>query len=158
MDSSTTDQLKINLYSKDWKTSIAAADKLAELNTPLAISILIEGLKSNDNFIRNASSLGISEANNKSAYLALWNRILELGADEEIGTLVYSMETADCSNYLLEIIKLYYNGNYEVQNSASTILDEQTFILNNEELIAVNKELEKHEMTIEDFDIKYTIK
>ncbi|MBC7451062.1 MAG: hypothetical protein H7259_06200 [Cytophagales bacterium] len=152
------DELKTNLYSNNWETSLDAADKLAELSTPIALSILIEGLKSNDISVRNASALGIREANNESAFLALWNRIVELGPDEQIGTLVYSMEATDCSNYLLEIINLYLNGNFEVENSSEVILTEQTFFVTDEELIAIKKELENHDMKIEDLSVKYKIK
>ena len=157
MKSQDLEDLKNNLYSKDWKTSLKAADKLAELNTFSAISILIEGIKSEDNWIRNASALGIREAKNELAHIALWNRIIELGPYEEIGTLVYSMEKADCSNYLVELINLYIEGNYEVGNSTLTVMSEQTFKLNNEELTKIERILKKHGKIFEELKLKYSI-
>ncbi len=151
------EDLKKNLYSKDWKTTLNAADKLAELNTFSAISILIEGIKSDDSRIRNASALGIRGAKNELAHIALWNRIIELGPNEEIGTLVYSMETADCSNYLVELFNINIKGNFEVKNSTLTIMSEQTFKLNNEELTKIERILKKHSKKFGELKLKFSI-
>lgn len=157
MELDNLEELESNLFSNDWEVSVDAADKLAGLNTPESIAVLIKAIDSDDNFIRNAAALGIREANNEVAFLALWNRIIELGPDEEIGTLVYSMEMADCSNYLLELINLYFNGNYEVENSTSVIINEQTFNLTKEELIKIKEELNNQDMTLEDLNVKYKL-
>ena len=150
-------KLKENLYSNDWKISLHSSEKLAEINTPASIEILIDALKSNDNFIRNSASLGIREANNNKAFEALFNRIKELGPNEEIGTLVYSLEKFNCSQHLLEITDLYFKGNFEVKNAATTILNEQEFILSSKELVQLKEILKEYNMTLKGFKIKYKL-
>ncbi len=100
MDDKKTDinQLKADLHSDKWETSLGSADRLSQLNTIESIDVLIDGLSSTNSFIRNASALGIRDADSKKAFDALFNRIKELGPNEEIGTLVYSLETANCNN------------------------------------------------------------
>jgi len=149
--------LKTNLYSEDWETSLKASDTLARLNNPEAISVLIDALNSKNNWTRNSAALGIRETNNNYAFRALLERIKELGPHEEIGTLVYSLETVDCSEYLLDIIELHFNGNFEVENATTTILNEQEFKLSNEEFEKLKSKLQEYGMTVEDFDIKYKI-
>lgn len=83
MKTSELIRLKRKLFSENWKISLSAADELAYLNTKDAISILIEGLKSENNFFRNASALAIRDSNNNLAFNELWNRIIVLGPHEE---------------------------------------------------------------------------
>lgn len=149
--------IKDRLYSKNWEESLSAVDQLAAMHTEEAITILVEALDSTDNWIRNAASLGIREANNPSASKALLERIKELGTDEEIGTLVYSLETFDSSRNLLDIVNLYFNGNYEVKVSAKTILEDQQFQLTQNELEKVTQRLEQEGTTIQALGIRYMI-
>lgn len=145
------------MYSENWEESLSAADQLAAMHTDEAIAFLVEALDSNDNWIRNAASLGIREANNSSASKALLERIKELGTDEEIGTLVYSLETFDCSRNLLDIVNLYFDGNYEVKVSAKAIFEDQQFQLTQKELGKVTQRLEQEGTTIQALSIRYTI-
>lgn len=157
MKTSELIRLKRKLFLENWKISLSAADELAYLNTKDAISILIEGLKSENNFIRNASALGIRDSNNKLAFNELWNRIIELGPHEEIGTLIYAMEMADCSRFLLKMLELFFIGNYEVKSSVSTIIDKQIFLLTTEEMLKSEEILESNKLTFKCMNIKYKI-
>ncbi len=120
-------ELKNQLYSSDWNISLNSAERLAKLNSNKSVSILIEGLNSNNNFTRNACALGIRGMKNEYAFKELWNCIMKLGPYEEIGTLVYALEMSDCSCHLLELLSLYIDGNFEVENSIETIISEQIF-------------------------------
>ena len=148
-------ELKSNLFNDNWDTSLKAADLLAKSNTNETIAILIEGLNSENNFIRNASALGIRNTNNQFAFNALWIRIMELGPNEEIGTLVYALEMADCSNYLIELLDLFFNSNFEVSHSVKTIIEQQIFYLNDDEYIKVYELLNSKKLTINQMGIKY---
>jgi hypothetical protein len=151
------EKLKGKLYSQNWEESLNAADQLAAIKSDESIAVLVQALKSDDNFIRNAASLGIRDADDSNASKALFDRIIELGAREEIGTLVYSLETFNCSRYLLEIINLYFEGTYEVQASTSTIMEEQIFTVSYGEFQQVAQRLKQEGMTVEELRIKYTI-
>lgn len=151
-------QLKANLYSDVWKTSLEAADTLSELNTNEAIDILIDALSSENNFIRNASALGIREADSKKAFDALFNRIKELGPHEEIGTLVYSLETANCNDYIMDLIDFYFNGNLEVTSALTTIFNEQNFVLTKDSMNKLEAILKRNNTTIQNFKLNVITK
>ncbi len=151
------EKLRGMLYSQYWEESLNAADQLAAIKSDESIAVLIQALKSDDNFIRNAASLGIRESDDSIASKALFDRIIELGANEEIGTLVYSLETFDCSRYLMEIVNLYFGGNHEVQVSTLTIMEEQIFTLSYGEFQQVAQRLKQEGTTVEELRIKYTI-
>jgi hypothetical protein len=158
MDDNNKDinQLKIDLYSDKWETSLSAADRLSQLNTTISIDILIDGLSSTNSFIRNASALGIRETDSKKAFDTLFNRIKELGPNEEIGTLVYCLETANCNDYLIDLIDFYFNGNFEVKSSLTTIFNEQIFVLTKANIDRLQDILKLNNTTIQDFNLNIT--
>lgn len=147
-------ELKKMLFSDDWNESLDAADKLAEINSSKSIAILIEGIKSENNLIRNSAALGIRELRNNEAYKELWKRILELGPNGEVGTLVYSMEFADCSKYLSQLVNLFKHGNYEVQNMTHNIIYNQVFYVSENEYIRVKDLLVDLEFDFDDIKIE----
>ncbi len=149
--------LKDELYSSDWEISLNASDKLSEIYTPESIEILTDALQSSDNFIRNSGALGIRELKNQEAYKILLKRILELGPNEKIGTLVYSLEYADCKRNLDDLIELFLKGNYEVRMGLNEIFTEQTFELTNEELKNIQLKLNQEDLTINELGIRFVI-
>ena len=144
-------QLEQDLFSNNWETSLNAADRLAEIGSDESINTLIKALASDNNFTRNAAALGIRELNSKNAFYALYNRILELGPNEEIGTLLYGLETSEDASFLIELVEFFFLGNYEVKHSIKTIFDKQidNLSLINTKLVA--EKLATHKMTINDF-------
>jgi HEAT repeat protein len=149
--------LKEQVKSDDWETSLSAADRLGDIGTEEAIQPLLDNLKSDDNFRRNAAALGLMRTKNQKYFNTLINRIKELGVREEIGTLVYALENFDCSLNLYDIVDLYLNGNAEVQMGTTTILNEQKFTLTKEEIKRVSDLLDRFNYSLEGFKISYQI-
>ena len=158
MDDKKTDlyQLKTDLHSGKWETALDAADRLSQLNTTESIDVLIDGLSSTNSFIRNASALGIRDTDSKKAFDALFNRIKELWPNEEIGTLVYCLETANCNDYLIDLIDFYFNGSFEVKSSITTIFNEQNFVQTKDNINRLQDILKLNNTTIQDFNINIT--
>lgn len=149
--------LKEQIKSDDWATSLSAADRLGDIGTDESVQPLLDNLRSGDNFKRNAAALGLMRTKNQKYFDLLMNRIKELGADEEIGTLVYALEDFDCSSNLYDIVDLYLNGNAEVQMGTTTILNEQKFKLTEQEMKRVSDLLNKFNYSLEGFRISYEI-
>ena len=83
--------------------------------------------------------------------------IVELGADEEIGTLVYALTEFDCSKHLFDIAHLYLTGNFEVKNHTTKVLNHTIFKLKINELQKVKRLLKKYGITLSNFKIEYSL-
>jgi len=149
--------LKEQINSDDWGTSLSAADRLGDIGTEESVQLLLDTLKSNDNFKRNAAALGLMRTKNQRCFAPLMNRIKELGTDEEIGTLVYALEDFDCSSNLYDIVNLYVRGNAEVQMGTTTILNDQKFKLTKQEMKRVRDLLNEFNYSLDGFKISYEI-
>lgn len=147
-----------NFNSLDPDTIQNAADEIARRNAEEGNKFLIEKLSSNDPWIRNTVALAMNESENVVFKEPLINRIRQLGPKDQIGTLVFALEAFDCSDILVEIIKLHVNGEAEIKMGTSTILTEQKFLITEEEKELINEELKKDDWSIDELDIKYTIK
>lgn len=150
-------ELKKQFESNNWKTRLSASDQLATIGSDESLNFLIEQLKSENNWIRNAAVLGLMETRKQEFFKPIVDRISELGFNEKIGTMVYALENFDRSNKLQLICELYLNGNAEVQMSTLSILAEQKFKVTKEELWNVKQLLHEQKRKIEDFKIKYEI-
>ena len=146
-----------NVLSEDWGTSLHAAETLGRIGTDEAIKPLVECLKSTDNWIRNAAALGLMETKNQKYFKPLLDRIIELGPNQEIGTLVYALTEFDCSAHLFDIAYLFLNGNFEVKNATTGILNDTVFQLTKNQLDNVNRLLIESGTSIEGFKIKYEL-
>jgi HEAT repeat protein len=149
--------LSEQLKSDDWDTSLSAADKLGDIGTDESVQPLLDSIKSDNNFKRNAAALGLMRTKNQKYFDSLMNRIKELGPNEEIGTLFYALENFDCSLNLYDIVELCLSGNGEVQMSAATIFHEQTFKVTKEEIKIVTDLLNKSDYSLENLGISYEL-
>ena len=151
-------KLKQEIKSDDWKTSLSAADRLADIGTEESVQLLVDNLQSEDNFIRNAAALGLMRTGNQKFFNPLINRIKELGSEEEIGTLVYALEGFDCCAILSDIVNLFLKGNFEVRQATTNILNDQSFQVTRKELEKIEKQLKDHDYSLDSFKINYQIK
>ena len=114
------------------------------------INELIEKLKSRDPDVRNSSALELREIGDNSAVEPLLVEIFNPDNTNNRSTLVYALESLDCSRYFWEIFQLALSTKADVQMSALAILFEQEFwIFQEEELIRAKEFLSEHRDTIE---------
>ena len=143
--------------SSKWEAKLSAADQIAELKSNEGNQFLIDKLKSDNASDRNAAALGMRETRNQIFLEPILNRIKNLGNQENIGTLIYSIQNFDCSSILLELICLHVNGEEEIKMGTSTILTEQTFLISELEKERINKKLRKDGVNLDELGIEYHI-
>ena len=85
------------------------------------------------------------------------DRIFELGFDEEIGTLVYSLENFDCSKILNQIVQLHFNCNYEVQMATLNMMEEQTFLLSSKDKEQIESVLILNNSSLNQLEVKFKL-
>lgn len=149
--------LKQQIASDNWEINLSAADRLGDIGTDESVHPLLDNLKSDDNFKRNAAALGLMRTKNQKYFDSLMNRIKELGLDEDRGTLVFALEAFDCSSNLYDIVDLYLNGNAEVRMGTTTILNDQKFKLTRKEIKRVSDLLHRFNYSLDEFKISYEI-
>ncbi len=114
------------IQSDDWETARSAADALAEYGSA-AVPVLLPLLQSESGQTRNAIALALRDIADNTAVEPLVQAIRNPATAGNRGTLVYALETHDCSDYFLFLFNLTLNDTFEVQNHALTILYQQQF-------------------------------
>ncbi len=140
---SEIDTLKEKLFSTDRKIAIASSDKLAEIGGVEITDYLISLLSSNDSGIRNIASLTLRTIGDSKAVDPLFNAIQKPENQHYNGTLVFALQTLNCSKRLLDLFDLLFYSDFEVRMGVVTILQKQIFDFSEHDLIHIqNKWLE----------------
>jgi HEAT repeat protein len=151
--------LKKKIKHDDWETCRSAVERLAEIDSEEATSILLDMLRSDEAQVRNLTAVAMQDTRDQKYFAPLLRRINELGTKGQIGTLVYALENLDCSRNLYDIANLNLNAgtNVEVKHSTTAILNKQSFRLTRKEFEEVRNLLDKFDFTMDGFDVKYEI-
>ena len=131
--------LKSNIFSNDWELVKASANRLAKIGGDIVVTFLISLLKLNDAGIRNRAALALEELSDQRALEPLLEAIFKKENHNYNGTLVFALESLDCSNKLKEIFTILFHESYEAKISASAILSEQTFEFNEQDLLDIKQ-------------------
>lgn len=129
-------QLEKDIFSNNTDKVQGATNKLFEIGSSENISYLLELLKNEDVFIRDAVALTFRENHYSKAIPPLLSAIRDINNHKKRGTLVYALETMDCAyifNDLFEILFSSHN-NWSVHYSILNILDEQEFSFTDDDL------------------------
>ncbi len=131
-----SEQLKTQLFSGDWELIKSSANQLFIEGE---FEYLLGLLKHEDSAIRNATALTFRENKYQDALEPLFEAINTEEYSNTNGTLVYALETLNCTNKLSELFRILFTTykNWEVQNHILTILDEQEFEFKEEELLLI---------------------
>ncbi len=146
--------LKREFFSDDSKVALAAADKLSELRGPEVIEFLIQVLESPDVWRRNNAALALHDIGDNQALEPLFQAIRNPLNVNHRGTMVYALESLDCSQKLPELFDLLFYGNAEVKMGAETVLDEQIFEFSTDDLHIIQSkwdDLQQHPEKSPDF-------
>jgi hypothetical protein len=95
---------------------------------PSALAELIPRLASPDPTIRNGAALDLRDLAESGAFVPVapfLSAISDPAHHENRGTLVYALQMMDCSGCFAQLLDLALHGNYECQNHALAILEEQ---------------------------------
>jgi hypothetical protein len=115
------------IQSGDWNMAIAASAELVEIGGPDVLALLIRLLQSPSHRTRNAAACGLRDIADNAALEPLKAAVLDPKLKGYNGTLMYALETLDCSRELRFLFSVALAQDFEVQNHALTILSQQQF-------------------------------
>ncbi|ANQ52771.2 HEAT repeat domain-containing protein [Flammeovirga sp. MY04] len=129
--------MKSNLLTNDLNLKQESIEQLCELGGEEIIDFLITLLDQSDSSIRDMSALALGKIMDIKAVEPLLEAIFKKENEGYTGTMVFALETLDCSKYLKEIFKIMFYHAYESKMSAIAILDTQVFEFTKEDLIEI---------------------
>jgi hypothetical protein len=136
---SEIEQLKKNIFSEDWELVKSSADQLGKIGGDEVVEFLISLLSLDDSGIRNRAALALEDIKDNRAVEPLLNAIFKKENLNYNGTLVFALESLDCSEKLVPIFKILFYHSYEAKMGADTILSEQVFDFCESDLIEIKK-------------------
>jgi hypothetical protein len=131
------EQLKKNIFSDDWELIKKSADKLGELGGNDITDFLISLLDLDDSGIRNRAALALEKIADNKAVEPLFKSIFK--NHNYNGTMVFALESLDCSKHLKDIFKILFSESYEAKISAMAILDTQIFEFTSQDLMDIKE-------------------
>lgn len=152
---SAIERYKIEILSDDAKIALNASDKLAEIGGQEVLDFLISLLESDNVHLRNLAALALREIGDNQALEPLLKSINKDGKKNHRGTMVYALQTLDCSCKLPELFDLLFYGRFEVKMGVTTILDEQVFDFTQQDLINIKhkwEDIQMHPETSPEFE------
>jgi hypothetical protein len=133
------ESLKQNMFSDDWELVKSSADKLGEIGGEEITDFLISLLKSENSGLRNRAALALEEIKNNRAVEPLLEAIFKKENHNYNGTMVFALESLDCSRNLKDIFRILFYESFEAKISAYRILTEQKFDFTQEDLTEIKQ-------------------
>jgi hypothetical protein len=133
------EQLKKDIYSDDWDLVATSADRLAEIGGEEVIDFLILCIASDNRHLRNRVAIALSHIKDNRALEPLLAAIFKKENHKRNGTMVYALESLDCSQNLKEIFKILFFEALESKISAHSILSKQLFDLKRKDLLEIQQ-------------------
>jgi len=137
--SSEIELLKCQFLDADWGQSEQIGDRLMDLVGESSVDFFIQCLSVEKAKMRNRAALCLRDLVNHKSVKPLIEAVLNPIDPKNCGTLVYALEKHDCSEYLLDIFKIMFYGNYECKLLAHNILTQQSFSFDDHDLIELKK-------------------
>ena len=138
-DNEEIDYLKKNIFSDDWELVKKSARRLGKLGGKDITDFLISLLEQSNSGIRNRAALALEEIRDDKALKPLLKSIKKKKNFNYNGTMVFALESLDCSKHLIEIFEILFYQTYESKMSAMSILDTQIFEFTKDDLINIEK-------------------
>ena len=151
------EQLKKDIFSDDWELVKTSADRLSKIGGDEVVTFLISLFKLNNSGIRNRAALAIERLKDQRALEPLLEAIFKKENHNYNGTMVFALESLDCSKNLKEIFTILFYESYEAKLSASAILEDQIFDFTKEDLQDIKEmwtDLQLHPEKFPEFDDK----
>src|SRR5262245_38744739 len=127
---------------------------------PPALAELLPRLASTDPSVRNGAALDLRDLAESGVSVPVepfLSAISDPANRENRGTLVYALQMMDCSGCFTHLLDLVLHGNFECQNHALAILEEQAVRVTPDVLREAEEEvrafLPPGEMSLEDAEL-----
>ena len=108
------------------------------------VDSLIRLLASHDPAIRNDAALELRELGDAAAVGPLLTAAEKPANANDRGTLIYALQTLDCSSHFARLFDLALTGSYEVQCHALSILENQRMQATSLEVATAREKLEAY--------------
>lgn len=131
--------LKQAVFSDDWELVKSSADRLGKIGGNDVVDFLISLIALDDSGIRNRAALALNEIKDNRALDPLLKAIFNKDNHNFNGTMVYALESLDCSKKLKEIFKILFYESFEAKISAYSILSDQIFDFSKEDLFEIQQ-------------------
>lgn len=133
------EQLQKDILSDNWSKVLLASDRLAEIGGEEVVTFLISLLSSENPLTRNGAALALRKIGDNSALEPLLATIFKKENHGYNGTMVYALESLDCSKKLKEIFKILFYETYESKMSAYSILSREEFEFTEADLLLIQQ-------------------
>jgi HEAT repeat protein len=133
------EQLKKDIFSEDWELVKSSAKRLGKIGGDEVINFLTSLLEVDASGIRNRAALALEDIRDNRAVEPLLKAIFKRENHNYNGTMVFALESLDCSKKLKEIFRILFYETYEAKLSAYAILDDQTFDFTKQDLLDIQK-------------------
>lgn len=133
------EKLKSDVFSDDWELVKYSADRLGRIGGDEVVDFLISLVALEDSSIRNRAALALKEIKDNRALEPLLIAILKKENLNYNGTMVFALESLDCSKKIKDIFRILFYEGYEAKCSAYVILDEQEFDFNDNDIYEIKK-------------------
>lgn len=139
------EKLKTDIFSDDWDKMKESSNRLFEIGGQENIDYLLGLLDQPNSLVRNAVALTFKENRFNDALDPLLKSITKEENKNARGTMVYALQTLNCSNKLKELFDILFTAtkNVEVQSGILTVLDEQEFEFTKNDLIEIQEKWER---------------
>jgi len=141
------EELKKNIFSGDLELVKSSRKRLGEIGGDEVVDFLIPMLMLDDQRIRNSAALTLRDIGDNKALEPLLAAIFKKENHNHNQTLVYALETLDCSEKLVEIFTILFYESYVGKISACNILNDQIFSFTEQDLLNIEmmwEDLKKH--------------
>lgn len=125
-----------------------------EISEEEVSEFLISLLKSENPLIRNKAALALKDRKENKALDPLLIAIFKNENHNYNGTMVYALESLDCSKKLKEIFKILFYESYESKISAYEILCNQTFEFTKQDLIEIQQMWRERKCQLEKYPLR----
>jgi HEAT repeat protein len=126
--------LLLQISTSNWNVKISSAEIIVKEHGHTAVTSLIELLKSSSQDTRDAAAIALRDIKDRRAVEPLFECIKKKENENNRATLVYALETLDCSDHFLDIVDLALSDKADVSLAAMNILIDQGFMINDEDL------------------------
>lgn len=133
------EQLKKDVFSDDWELVKSSADRLGQIGGDEVIEFLISLISLDNSGIRNRAALALENIKDNRALEPLLTAIFKKENHNYNGTMVFALESFDCSQKLKEIFRILFYETYESKISAYSILNDQIFDFTKDDLHEIQK-------------------
>ena len=133
------ENLKKDVFSDDWELVKSSVNRLGQIGGNYVVDFLISLISLENSSIRNRAALALYEIKDQRALEPLLNAIFKKENHNYNGTMVFALESLDCSKKLKEIFKILFYQTYESKISAYSIISDQIFEFTREDLIEIKQ-------------------